>query len=65
MKYLVLVLALISCAHQPIVIPSDRMIEAAPGRPGYYIISAGHLQELHDQNLLLVTQLEKCKANKK
>ena len=63
MKYL-LCLIFINCAHAPIVIPSDRVIEPVPGRPGYYIISAGHLKELHDQNLLLVNELEICKAKK-
>lgn len=45
------------------VIPDSREIKEIPGKPGWYEISGGHLQDLYEQQLILVDELEKCKTN--
>lgn len=60
------VLLLASCAPKPsvVVVPADREVRALPGEPGYFRISAGHLQELYEDNLLLTHELEQCRAGR-
>ena len=54
---------LVGCAlFEPVVIPSDREVSEVPGRPGYYIISGGHLQELYEQQAVLLEKLEACQV---
>lgn len=52
-----------SCPHNVTVIPDSREIKEYSGHPGYYIISAGHLKALFDQQRILAAELEKCKLN--
>lgn len=41
--------------------PADREIKPAPGQPGYYIVSAGFLKDIYDQQRILESSLEQCK----
>lgn len=61
---IVIVMALGACPKRvdPIVIPDSMVIENVLGRPGYFIISAGHLQRLGEQQELLVKALVECRA---
>lgn len=47
----------------PVVIPDSREIKEIPGKPGWYEISGGHLQELYEQQRILLEKLEQCQAN--
>lgn len=45
-----------------VVVPSDREVVPVPDRPGYFVISAGMLKDMYDQQRELVDQLELCQA---
>ena len=58
-----------SCTTIPVrpdvvVVPGDREIIPVPGKPGWFEVSAGFLKNVHDQNRILVEQLEICKGSR-
>lgn len=61
--FTILSMCMLGCSlFKPVIIPNDRELVEVPGRPGYYIISAGHLQQLYEQQLILLNELEVCQA---